>query len=267
MSDIQIAPNIFNIYKDLKPILFLIAKKYNIPDVKQFVNDWASSAALIAVEFDSKKYDKKVFVDNKLEDYSEAEHSEDLFIKSFKNYLAKAFTNNIIKQFNLKKKEAKLVANFIQPIANEHLTDQMVGISSFKDIVLSDLFKLKDKDMSLSYKVNEIFLSIMVDYCDYLILNFGEISITDNLFEKNNKKFFSKDFREDIGTYYVISIAEKILKETNPLIIEKLSILLHTDKDGKYQALNKKIYRYLFDFHNGFSKRLKVRLNLNDKSN
>ena len=154
MSDLQIAPDIFDIYKDIKPILFLIAKKYNIPNVKQFVNDWASSAALIAVEFDNNKYGKKVFVDNKLEEYDQNIHSEDLFIKSFKNYLAKAFTNNIIQQFNLKKKEAKLVADFIQPITNEHFTDQMVGISSFKEIVLSDLSKIKDKDMSLSYKVN-----------------------------------------------------------------------------------------------------------------
>lgn len=264
----KISENIDKLYTEIKPILLSYARRYKAPNPNDIVNDWMSTAYIIARRFDDGELTKRIESDKKFIEYDPTKHTTDMFAASLKKYLITAFIHDIIKQYNVGKK-------YIAPAKDAPATEifdvesnkqgrrftmhdaDSANLSDLKDIVDSDIRKLQANCTTILDLTNVKFLESVSAYCAQLLEKFGDFQVVQDLDIGENRHFFSEDFKEDAETGIRKELCKIILKEENPAIIQKLGVLINPNNKG---TLQKRIFRYFFESRGGIPARLKRKI-------
>jgi len=266
---IVLAEKLPELYSELKPALIGIAYKYKVPNPSEFADEWLSKAYMIVDKFDRGDLKKKVYLSHEgginLAEYDQEIHSEKHLLKSLKAYLKKSFVNDLIKQYH-KRKRYQDFSNSVYQMrdeANYSTIDSLLHlnpayIEDINSLLTIDLSRLAKNTTSVLDMVNRIFLKALFEYCDGIKSKYGNIMVVKDLDTEDNKRFFSEDFRSDLEQGVRLKLCDVILEDTNPVLIKKLSYLIDLSKRG---TLQKRIFRYFFEYHNGYPKRLRDRVN------
>lgn len=271
MNEINLVEELPNVYDDIKPSLLRTAYNYNVPNPEQFVDEWFTSAYMIVRKMDLGDLDTKVIKENSdgtdydLVDYDKNKHTLKEVLKSTKAYLRKSFRNDLIKNYKSRKKFQDYVQNAKAGViqASSSLDGIMettpVYLEDFLELLELDLKRLSsDSESAINAKVNYLFIYSMAKYCKSVFDELGNIAVVSDIEEQENKKFFIREFKSDLEAGARLHLANFVLQETNPVVVARLASLVNPDKKGTIQ---KKMTRYLFEYHNGFPKRLRDRLN------
>lgn len=269
MSEEKLVDKIDDIYKEIEPSLVGVAYKYKVPNPKEVVAEWLSKAFIIADRFDKGELTKKVSLETdenseKSVAFDPSKHSQEEFVESLKAYLKTAFVHDLIKQYNKRKRHSKYQVSQLHASAN--MSSGLDSLDSFLDaihvddimaIIKLDISRLEGSKSSVLDLVNQKFLESIYTYCDDLKNSYGNFVVVQDIDQEDNKKFFTEDFRDDLEDGVRKNLCKVILAEENPMLIQKLNFLISKDKKG---TLQKRIFRYFFEYHNGYPKRLRNRV-------
>lgn len=266
----KISENIDKLYAEIKPILLSYARRYKAPNPGDIVNDWMSTAYIIARRFDDGELTKRIESDKKFIEFDPEKHTNDQFASSLKKYLITAFIHDIIKQYNVGKKymvpkggaEQDGTEIFDMQVGKQSRRSVMhdadsANLSDFKEIVDSDASRLQSNCTTILDLTNVKFLQAVSSYCECLLEKFGNFQIAQDLDINKNRHFFSEDFKEDAEIGIRKELCKIILAEDNPAIIQKLGILINPNNKG---TLQKRIFRYFFEHKGGLPARLKRKI-------
>lgn len=263
----KLVDKVDEIYKEIERSLIASAHRYKVPNPEEVVRAWLSQAFIIADRFDKGELQKKVQLhegNSEVEDFDPAKHDSEEFIRSFKSYLKTSFKNDLTKQYHKRKRHNKYQTSQMHAPASyrtgagtlDELLDA-VHVSDIVKIIEVDISRLDTHQTSVLDIVNQKFLEAIQSHCEQLIAKYGNIVVVQNIDIEDNKLFFSKDFRDELETGVRKELCKIILEEENPLIIQKLNYLISEDKRG---TLQKRLFRYFFEYHNGYPKRLRNRI-------
>lgn len=264
----KISENIDELYTEIKPILLSYARRYKAPNPNDIVNDWLSTAYIIARRFDDGELTKRVESEKKFIEFDPSKHTEDMFAASLKKYLITAFIHDIIKQYNVGKKYVAPPRDATNPemfdVEVNKQTRRMISsdadsaqLTDLQEIIDSDIGRLQSNCTTILDLTNIKFLQAISSYCTLLLERFGNFQIVQDLDVEENRHFFSEDFKEDAELGIRKELCKVILKEDNPAIIQKLGILINPDNKG---TLQKRIFRYFFEHKGGLPARLKRKI-------
>lgn len=259
------------LYSELKPALVATAYKYKVPNPDEFADGWLSRAYLIIDKFDKGHLEKKVYLEsegkNVLVDYDPKVHKNQELDKSLKAYLKRSFINDVIKQYHKEKKKTNFQKNYVDSFGSietggystidSFLHYDSVFIDDVIGLLEVDIKRLESNTTSVLDKVTQAFLKAMHTYCLDMQSEYGNFVVVKDVDISDNKRFFSENFRADLEHGVRAKLCETILKEKNPVLIKKLSYLIDPKKRG---TLQKRLFRYLFEYHNGYPKRLRNRV-------
>lgn len=265
-EELKVVNLIDDIFKEIEPSLIGYAYRYKVPNPQEEAKAWLSQAFIIADRFDKGELKKKISnkKENISEDYNPNIHTEEQFLKSFKNYLKTSFVHDIIKRYHKQKRYNKyqnaqkhIDSNITSSVNTLDGLLDAINIKDILDIIDIDINRLDGSKTSILDLVNEIFLKAIRDHCIKIAGSYGNFIVVPNIDENDNKRFFSEDFRDDLEVGVRKNICKVILAENNPMLIQKLNFLISKDKRG---TLQKRLFRYFFEYHNGYPKRLRNRI-------
>jgi hypothetical protein len=270
------ADKLVEIYADIEPSLLALAHRYRAPNPQVLVKEWMSRAYEIVDRFDKADLKAKVYVDpdnqEELEDYQPGVHEKEQFLHSLKNYLKHSFTNDILKQHNKLRRKREVQdfvvtattssysqSGFASGVTNFFKYDA-ITIDSLLKIVYNDLLRARKSNTCILDVVHERFLTALVNFCVEM-RNRGQdwknLVVVPDLGEEDNKKFFSYDFRSELEDGLRKELCKLLLEEKNPILIAKLAKLV--DRKNK-SALQKRLFRYLYEYRTGLPERLRIRV-------
>lgn len=272
----KIANRVYEIYGELKPSLLALAYRYKAPNPQDLVDSWMSRAYEIVDRFDKGELKGKVYVDpdkqGEMEDYIPSVHEQDRFIKSLKNYLKQSFLNDILRVYYKNKKTKDYQDDLVEASSPAYasvsfdnsalslLEEDIVTLEKFTKVVEKDYIKVKAENCSMADLVQEKFLLAFYNFCNSLMRRGEEwkkMIIVNDIDEKENKKYFCYDFRTEIEEGTKRELCRLILQEENPILLKKLHLL--ASESNKF-ALQKRIFRYLYEYNGGMPVRLKLKL-------
>lgn len=272
---VKFAPQVPRIFRELEPALMALAHRYKAPNPRDTVKGWMSRAYEIVNRFDEGELKKKIYASDDSQEemitFDPACHHEEKFIKSLKNYLKHCFTNDIIRIYNLNKKRHERREDVGSVATSQYsktgfsagtglLKYDSISLESIVKIIQIDAERAEKNTVCLLELIHSKFLQALLQYCLALQArgeDWKRLVVVPDLEEKDNKKFFSADFRCDLEDGVRREIAKLIVVETNPLIIERLGILISRENKG---TLQKRLFRYFFKYHRGFPERLRARV-------
>lgn len=273
----SLVDNFSEIYAEIKPSLISIAYKYKVPNPDEFADEWLSKAYMIIKRFETGELEKKVYQNSseisdtdrstELVDYNPSVHSIESLNDSLKAYLKRSYVNDVIKQYNRRKKQV----NYQKQYAETHLSIGDGGYSSidsflhYDSIYIDDILSLLELDIkrlsvnttSVLDMVTKIFLNCIQSHCQDMKVKYGNFIVVKDVDIDDNKRFFSESFRNNLENGVRKKLCDVILSSSNPVLIEKLSYLINPQKRG---TLQKRLFRYFFEYHNGYPKRLRNRV-------
>lgn len=271
----KIADKVFEIYNDLKPSLLALAYRYKAPNPQDTVDSWMSRAYEIVDRFDKGDLKAKVYTStenqDELESYNPDRHEQERFIKSLKNYLKHCFTNDIFK-LHYKAKRSRDSQDAVVGVTTSAYSQtgfsEVSHILKYDAITLDKLANFIEKDCEKALEsvtcmldvIHERFLVALVNFCKSLMArgeDWRNLTVVPDVDEEDNKKYFSYDFRSELEDGVRKEICKLLVKETNPIVIKKLAVLI--DKENR-SALQKRLFRYLYEYHGGMPKRLRTRV-------
>jgi hypothetical protein len=260
----KLVDKIDKIYKEIEPSLIGCAYRYKIPNPREVVKEWLSRAFIIADRFDKGELKKKVSLNKEsTEVYDPELHSQEDFVASLKAYLKTAFVNDLIKQYNKRKRDNKYRStqyNPLDPTSRAQSIDSLldaIHLADILDIIEIDINRLQGSKTSVLDLVNQKFLEAIRTHCLSLNEDYGNFVVVQDADQVDNKKFFTEDFRDDLEDGVRKQLCIIILEEDNPMLLQKLNFLISKDKRG---TLQKRLFRYFFEYHNGYPKRLRNRI-------
>lgn len=271
----NLSEDIANIFSEIKPRLKAISGKYKVANPEDFIGDWMSSAFIIAKKFDDGDLVKKILIDGEVVLFDSAIHDYSLFRTTFKKYLVTSFVNDVLKQYNYAKR-------FVEPnrsIGTDGSPNSVVDMSIFKNrsqsqvlstsfsesanvsdlisIIALDISRLSADCSTILDLTNIKFLESVKSYCSLLVERYGDFQVANDLDASKNRKFFSDDFKEEAEDGIRREICKIILKEDNPIVIQRLGVLINMEQRG---TLQKRIFRYFFENKGGIQARLKRKI-------
>lgn len=271
----KIADKVYEVYTDLKPSLLALAYRYKAPNPQDTVDAWMSRAYEIVDRFDKGDLRAKVYanLDNQdeLEAYNPDKHEQERFIKSLKNYLKQCFTNDIFK-LHYKAKRSRdsqenaigvATASYSQTGLSEaaHILQcDAITLDKLTKFIEKDYERTKDSSTCMLDVIHDRFLLAMVTFCRTMMArgeDWRNLVVVPDVDEEENKKFFSYDFRSELEEGVRVQLCKLLVKEENPIVIKKLAVLI--DKDNR-SALQKRLFRYLYEYCGGMPKRLRIRV-------
>ena len=279
-KDAKFTQKLAEIYKELEPSLLAIAYRYRAPNPRVAVEGWQSRAYEIVDRMDKGELNRKVYVNDEnqeeMEDYNPSEHEVERFIYSLKNYLKQSFANDLLKAYE-KRKRTRLSSSFeldtlIRETTSSYSktgfsgegTDLMkydsIRIDSLIKIIKSDAEKMKNSQDCVLDVVQYIFVSSLLNFCNEMKSRGSDwetMIVVPDIEENDNKRFFSYDFRSELEDGIRKQICKFIIAESSPIVIQKLAKLV--DNKSK-SALQKRLYRYLYEYRKGIPSRLRTRL-------
>lgn len=262
-----------DIFNDIKPALYSLAIRYKTPNRRDFVASWFSRAYEIVWKFEQGQLTKKVYVcednQNEMITYDPQIHSRDHFLRSLKNYLKQCFTNDLIKNFNVTKKENSRNIEFERNIGTTHHSGfSVVALMKYDAITIDSICRLMEIDhervqsncCSVIDTIQCYFLKAMLNHCRVIMARgepWSKMVAVPDVEEKEKKKFFSLDFKDEFENGLRLELSKMIFKEQNPIIIQRLGMLISRENRG---TLQKRIFRYFFRYRGGYPDRLKSRI-------
>lgn len=273
-SDKKFSAQIGVIYKEIEKQLVALAHRYRAPRPQAAVDEWFSRAYEIVLRFDTGDLQPKVKVDKDMVPYNPEIHPDEMFLVELKRYLKQAFINDLLKAYHHNKKmvsdndnvAASQVANYAATSAESSIRP----IFKYDVIQLDSLIKILEYDLDK----NEGSMSCMVDVIHgnfvKAVLSFAknlstrpewqDQAVVTDIDEKDNKKFFANDFRSELEDGVRKELCKQILSEENPIIIEKLAKLVQVEPKECKAALQKRLFRYLYEFRGGIPARMRKRM-------
>ena len=115
----KFADRIAEIYKEIEPSLFSMARRLKASNPEQVVKGWMSRAYEIVDRFDKGELKAKVYKEpdnhDEMESYNPDKHDRERFETALKNYLKQCFVRDILKDYNKRKrrKEAQVDENLV----------------------------------------------------------------------------------------------------------------------------------------------------------
>lgn len=251
-QDLTLANQIHDIYESMKPALCKVAMAYRVPNARLFVDEWQSSAFIIAHKFDQGTIEKKIVdEEGNLHKYQPGQDIE--FLKSFKGYLKTSFRNDVSKHYAANRRTV-IGVSFDPSAADAPPSGDSAGIDEVLVLVGRDLVRATKLQHSLSDKVNIIFLQSLKDSLDDLRRDWGEAQIIQNLDEKDNDRYFQPEFRQALTSKISKRVVRAALETHVPLLFDRLATIALSGMDC---AIQKRLYRYLFTYQGGFPARIK----------
>lgn len=263
--------DISNVFDEIKPYLIFKAKSFGAPNPSDFVQEWLTKAYLIANRFDTGVTQRQAFdEEQKLSvSFDDSKHSEKDFLKSFKGYLKKSFLNDLIKYYRSQEKKTEFLASEkiwkADAISSIDALDNLIEavyLKSIIDLLNEDYSKIEKPIRSSAEAVNELFFLATIKHCEEIQANYGNIVVAAHTDKLNNSNFFTKDFREMLDSGIRKQLCKILLEHDNPIIIEKISILI---RDEGKASLQKRICRYFYSYLGGYPKRIRSRMTKNER--
>lgn len=273
---VELSDRVAKIYEEMEPTLLGLAHRFRAPNPQVTVNEWMSRAYEIVRKFQDGEIKAKVYTGEtrELEIYDPELHSQEELIEPVKNYLKQAFVNDIFKGYNKRKKHREaqnqepLVTSTTSEYSQTGFAESATGLFKYDAITIKDFRKIVEKDWEraaassncLLDTVGERFLFAVYNLCNSIINRGGEwenLVVVTDVDTEDNKKFFTYDFRSELEEGVRSEICKLILHEQNPIVIKKLGKLANP---GNKQALQKRLFRYLYEYKKGFPERLRTRV-------
>jgi len=268
----KFAERAHELHKELERPLLALAFRYGAPRPQAVVQEWLSRAYEIVDRFDKRELNPQVKVDGKWVNYIHGYHDESLFVAELKRYLKRAFINDMHKVYHRSKKTIS-----DQDAAAASAVASFSGVSGYREIVrpifkydalrLDTLIKLFESDLDKTEAsancvldvIQSNFVKALIGYCKELQHRPGweDFVVIPDPDEKDNKKYFSQDFRSDLEDGLRKQLCKRVLAEDSPMVIEKLSKLISPSNKA---ALQKRIFRYLFEYKGGVPARVRNRI-------
>jgi len=274
--DEEFAQKLAEIYKELEPSLLAIAHRYKAPNPHVAVDGWRSRAYVIVDRFDKGDLKKKVYVNPEnqedMEEYNPSEHEMERFIFSLKNYLKQAFARDLLKAHQKAKRARESQDALVGATTSSYskagfsvsamdlMKYDSIRIDSLIKVIKSDVEKVERNQTCVLDVVQHRFLSSLLNFCNELKSrgsDWTNMVVVTDVDEKENKKFFSYDFRSELEDGIRKQICRCIVAEKSPIVIQKLAKLV--DKKNK-SALQKRLFRYLYEYRGGLPVRLRNRV-------
>ncbi len=267
-ENIKLADEVHTIFQAMRPTFMYLARGYRIPNPGNYVDEWLARAFFIAKKFDDGELQRKALSDDGLAEADGADSEID-FLKLFKSYLKTSFRNDLNRDYGKKLKTvaiedlvAKSAGGDTQQApdrAIDGVTLQPdIGIDSatipdLLEIICSDLEKAKKDEEFAADRVNVVFY----DALRGALMNLGQIWMQDpvvpNFVSTENKNYFDADFREMLTPRVAFYMAEAALAEDSPLVASKVADICLSHAG---MALQRRMYRYFFDYQGGLQKRI-----------
>jgi hypothetical protein len=272
------ADKLVDIYRDIEPSLLALAHRYRAPNPQVTVKEWMSRAYEIVDRFDKGDLKAKVYVNPEnqedMEAYDPDVHKQERFLESLKNYLKHCFTNDILKNHNKLRRRRQTQDTVVEATTSSYsqvgFAADVRGLFKYDNICIDSIIKVitqdydrsKSSDTCMLDVVHEHFLLALLRICKE-IKGRGEgwenLVVVPDVDETDNKKFFSYDFRSELESGVRKELCTIIMEETNPILIRKLYKLIGKDKKSK-AAIQKRLFRYLYEYRNGMPDRLRTRV-------
>jgi hypothetical protein len=265
LKETTVSHNIYKIFQDIEPVLLVLAHKYRIANADDVVQNWLSNAFIIADKFDKGQLQKKVSIRKEdgtlsIEDFDAKVHTDEDFIRSLKLYLKTSFTNDLKSAYNKTNRRIDILGKYgmqgsIQGYYPTPTGDSLnsADINDLIAIVEIDIERLGSDQRSLLNLANQKLLEAVLGYCKSFREYAGNAMVVKDLREKSERTFFLQGFRDDMEKAVRKSLCKIIIEENNPMLIQKLSGWISKDKKG---TLQKRLFRYFFDYYGGYPKRL-----------
>ena len=276
MDPIKFADDVPSIYRELEPSLIALAHRYKAPNPRDTVRAWLSRAYEIVARFDAGALQKKVYAaedtQEELISFDPAIHVRADFIRSLKNYLKRSFTNEILKFHKASRRSQErpddVAVGTTSQFSKVGFAESGNGLFRYDAITIDFLLKIIELDhararrgsQSITELVQERFLWALLCYCRSIKERgdpWDKLVVVPNVDAVDHKKYFSVDFRIDLEDGVRRELAKLIVTETNPIVIERLGVLINLQQKG---TLQKRLFRYFFEHHRGFPERLKARI-------
>lgn len=262
----KVVESLYDVYQEIRPSLMSTAYRFGVSNPKLFVDEWLYDAYIIAYRFDKGELSKKVFDSSgNLKDFSTISDTDEAFLRSFRGYLRRAFYNDILISFRRLSKFAgdeSLIDIEREAATSFYAIDTCLDLEPIRldamiDMAKEDIYDLEKDKKSLFRDTNLVFVKSLLMYLQDLNKKVGNIVVAPDVSCTNNRKFFLDDFRGDLNDGVRVEISKFVLKEDNFLLIWRLGYLIDLEKKD---ALEKKIFRYLFKYRGGVPDRLRKRL-------
>lgn len=275
-KDEKFAQKLAEIYKELEPSLLAIAHRYRAPNPHVAVDGWRSRAYEIVDRMDKGELNRKVYVnpDNQeeMEEYNPDEHEVERFVFSLKNYLKQSFANDLLKAQEKAQRARDARDSLVGATTSSYskigfavesrdlMKYDSIRINNLIKIIKSDVEKVEKSQTCVLDVVQHRFLFSLLNFCNEMRSRGGDwetMVVVPDVDEKENKKFFSYDFRSELEDGIRKQLCRCIVVEKSPIVIQKLAKLV--DRKNK-SALQKRLFRYLYEYRRGMPVRLRNRV-------
>lgn len=269
-DDIKLVDEIHSIFQAMRPTFRYMARSYKIPNAENYINEWLARAFFIAKKFDDGELHRKALDDEGLRESDESDSEID-FLKLFKAYLKTSFKNDLNRDYgkNLKTVAIEDVAarsaqgndgaggqahRPIEGVATQpDIASDSANIPDLLEIVCSDLEKAKKSEEFALDRVNIIFFESLRK----ALINLGQIwlneQVVPNIVSTENKSYFDSDFRVMLPPRILFYMAEAAIVEESPVVASKVADICLSHAG---MALQRRLYRYFFDYQGGLQKRI-----------
>lgn len=275
-KDERFAQKLAEVYKELEPSLLAIAHRYRASNPQVVVDGWRSRAYEIVDRFDKNALKKKVYKSTENQDemveYNPDEHEMERFIFSLKNYLKQSFANDLLKASQKAQRARDSRDSLVGATTSSYsktgfaaenrdlMKYDSIRIDSLIKVIKSDVDKVEKSQTCVLDVVQHRFLFSLLNFCNELKGRGGDwetMVVVPDVDETENKRFFSYDFRSELEDGIRKQICKCIVVEKSPIVIQKLAKLV--DKKNK-SALQKRLFRYLYEYRRGMPVRLRNRV-------
>ena len=264
-ASICLSQEIPNIFAAIRPQLCRMAHGYRVPNVDNYVDEWQANAFFIAKKFDDGVLDKKALEGEKAD--SPAQEMD--FLRLFKFYLKASFKNDLNKQYGAmqRTKYAEDVfspasddsdspgssAFLVETSASAPNIGDTANIADLLQIVSHDLDKAKKGAELAADKVNVVFFESLQKSLASLGKFWLSEPVIPDVESKETKSYFDTDFREMLTPRILFYMAEAAIEEKSPVAASKIAdvCLSHAG-----MAIQRRLYRYFFDYQGGLGKRI-----------
>lgn len=264
-ASVCLAQEIPTIFAAIRPHLCKMAHGYRVPNVDNYVDEWQANAFFIAKKFDNGELDKKALEGEGVE----SSDQEIDFLRLFKFYLKASFKNDLNKHYGVMQrtkysedvfapksddKESSGASAFLVDTSNATANiGDSANISDLLQIVVHDLDRAKKTAKVASDRVNIVFYESL----QKSLINLGKFWLSEPVVEDvdsaESKTYFDPDFREMLTPRILFYMAEAALKESSPLVASKIADICLSHAG---MAMQRRLYRYFFDYQGGLSKRI-----------
>jgi hypothetical protein len=268
-DNIKLVDEVHNIFQAMRPTFLYVARGYRIPNINSYVDEWLARAFFIAKKFDDGELHRKALSESGLDEAEESDSEVD-FLKLFRAYLKTSFKNDLNRDYGKRQKTVAIEDMIARPSSSgeqwsasdrsiegatlqPNIASDSANIPDMLEIVCSDLDKAHKDEEFAADRVNVIFYGALRS----ALIGLGQIWMQDpvipNFTSTQNKDYFDPDFRTMLTPRVMLYMAEAAIAEDSPLVASKVADICLSHAG---MALQRRMYRYFFDYQGGLQKRI-----------